>query len=174
MPLNAPNKPAVRHVNPLDQAVRRHRHGLKGPGQLLHGLVVAAVNRQILPAKQRLQRSARQQLYHMGAAVVGRFHAVLHLRGSFRWQVLVKSPAEHCIHQLMSPADAEHRLVPLHSAAQNVRVHAVPQSGHDPAVFGRLLSVQSRRNVLSAGQDESVAALQKIIQHILISGERRH
>ena len=174
MPLNAPNKPAVRHVNPLDQAVRCHRHGLKRPCQLLHGLVVAAVDRQILPAKQRVQRSAGKQLYHVGAAVIGRFHAVLHLRGSFRGQVLVKSPAKHRVHQLMSPADAEHRLIPLHSPAQNVRVHAVPQSGHDPAAFGRLLPVQSRGNVLSAGQNESVAALQEIIQHVRISGERWH
>lgn len=115
----------------IDQAVRCHRHGLKRPCQLLHGLVVAAVDRQILPAKQRVQRSAGKQLYHVGAAVVGRFHAVLHLRGSFRGQVLVKSSAKHRVHQLMSPADAQHRLVPLHSPAQNVRVHAVPQSGHD-------------------------------------------
>lgn len=73
-----------------------------------------------------------------------------------RLDVLIQRAAQHDVHHLNAPADAQHRLVCREERPQQLRLGGVPQKVRLAAGGDALLPVEGRVHVAAARQQESV------------------
>ena len=74
-----------------------------------------------------------------------------------RLDVLIQRAAQHDVHHLNAPADAQNRLVCREECLQQLRLGGVPQKVRLAAGGDALLPVEGRVHVTAARQQESVA-----------------
>ena len=87
-------------------------------------------------------------------------------------KVLVKRPAAAYVHQLNAAADAEHRYVQFNCLLQQIFLHPVALRTGLPTFRQTLCTVQGRCDILPAGEQETAADTQKIIQFVSVRGKR--
>ena len=136
--------------------------------------MVAAVDRKRVAAQQLVQRGAGNDAHLVGSAVVRRLHTVADIRRALLRKVLPKRAAVSDVHDLNAAADAEHRQVALHGAAQHARVHAVAQSARLPLGGERFGAIARGRHILAAGQDDAIAEVKKAVNLLRGVGQRQH
>ena len=136
--------------------------------------MVVAVHAQRVPLQQRGQRGFRQHGYVVGRRVIGHGLAVAGVRGVLGGQVLPKGAAQGGVDELYAPADAQHRLVQRHGAAQDPGFHGVPARAGLAAFGDGGLAVEGGGDVLPAGQQEAAAKPAQAVQVGFVVGQRQH
>ena len=151
MPLHAQAELCARLLNALHDAVLTQGRQHKAGGDLVHRLMVLAVDQHgILPQNAREQgippHGDGVDLAPM--VVVGDV-----LKG---FDVLIQIAAQRNIHQLDAPADGQHRLVGGKEGAQQQRFGGIPQNVGLTAGGNALLPVEFRVDVAAARQQQAV------------------
>ena len=152
MPLDAEAEPCVRLFDGLHDAVLAQRGEGEAGGDPVHGLMVLAVDEHgVLP-----QNAGKQGAPADGDGVD--FGPVVVVRQMFKGlDVLIQVAAQHGIHDLDAPADAQHRFVCGQKGAQQQRLGCVAEKIRLAAGGDARLPVELRVHVAAAGQQQTIA-----------------
>lgn len=107
------------------------------------------------------KRGAAGKAYAVGGAVIGRQHFVRCSR-KLGWEVLPQSAPEKDIHKLKAAAYAKERLILRHGKLKQQTVLSVTQ-GAGFRAGARLLPVEKRRDILSAGEQYCITHGKKAV-----------
>ena len=93
-------------------------------------------------------------------------------RGVLGREILVQRAAERGVDELNAPADAKNRLICLQSFPQHNLLQRIPFRAVRDEPLQRLLTVNLRRHIVSAGEEEAIAEPTELDQILLIRCER--
>ena len=141
MPLDRPDKSAVRHIYSFRQSIFRHRHDFQPRRQLSDRLVMVAVDCQAAAAQQIIKGCSFLDLHFMYRHIIRRLLAMRHPGSPLGRQILLQGPAQDRIQELYASADSQNRYVFVQHFFQKHLFHPVPFQTALPALWQTFFSI---------------------------------
>ena len=119
-------------------------------------MMIAVYSKMIFP-KQGKERRGLYDGNLMGNPVVRGCHVMQAFGWSLQVQILIEASTQEGVQELQSPADSKHGHSPFQCFAKKELFHLVAFPGRFPAFLHPFFPVEFGVDILSAGQEDSIA-----------------